>query len=111
MAYGCQEVEAAVAQHGCQGRQCNRRRLAMRFSWLLALAGLALALSRPASLPADDAAPAAPSFPGLGDPGALQSLSIDFGLASADRFTLSGRDARQQLVGTGNYSTGQVRDL
>jgi hypothetical protein len=49
--------------------------------------------------------------PGLGDPGALKSLSLDTGRSGPNGFTLSGRDAGQQLIVTGNYASGQVRDL
>jgi hypothetical protein len=49
--------------------------------------------------------------PGLGDPGTLQSLSIDTGRSTDGTLTLSGRDSGQQLLVTGHYSTGQVRDL
>jgi hypothetical protein len=52
-----------------------------------------------------------PIAPGLGDPGALQSLKIDTGRATDGVFKVAGRDASQQLIVTGNYATGQVRDL
>ena len=57
---------------------------------------------------ADAAAP--PIFPGLADPGTLNSISIQ-GDAKDKGITLSGRDARGQLIVTGHYSTGQQRDM
>lgn len=54
---------------------------------------------------------AAPLEPrGLGDPGTLQSLLVETGRGIGG-FTLAGRDASQQLLVTGRYSTGQMRDL
>lgn len=49
--------------------------------------------------------------PGLGDPGQLQSISIETGRLTDGGFVISGRDANQQLVITGSYSSGQQRDL
>lgn len=48
---------------------------------------------------------------GLGDPGSLQSLTIETGRAKNGAITLAGRDAMQQLVVIGKYSSGQQRDL
>lgn len=56
-------------------------------------------------------APAPKVSPGLGDPGQLERITVEFGQAASDGFTLAGRDARQQLVVTGHYSSGQLRDL
>jgi hypothetical protein len=56
-------------------------------------------------------ASAAPEAKGLGDPGALQALSIETGRARNGAVVLAGRDAVQQLVVLGKYSSGQVRDL
>ncbi len=50
---------------------------------------------------------AAPQPPGLGDPGKLTSLVIE----QPHPLELRGGDARQQLIVTGHYSTGQIRDL
>ena len=50
---------------------------------------------------------AAPEIPGLGDPGKLTSVVVEEPL----KVTLRGREARQQLIVTGNYSSGQARDL
>jgi Protein of unknown function (DUF1549)/Protein of unknown function (DUF1553) len=58
-----------------------------------------------------DQAPAAPATPGLGDPGALTDVIVDSGRTVEGGFTLDGQDARQQLVVTGKYETGQLRDL
>lgn len=60
---------------------------------------------------AQDAAPAKPKAPGLGDPGKLTAVVIDTGRAKDGMFNLAGRDAAQQLVITGQYESGQVRDL
>lgn len=63
-------------------------------------------------LHAEDApAKAKVQAPGLGDPGQLSSLSLEAGGGADKQFLLRGGDARQQLVTTGKYSTGQVRDL
>ncbi len=65
---------------------------------------------------ADDAKPAEnppqeTNSTGLPEAGDLQAIAIGFGRESADGVKLSGRDARQQLVVTGQYASGQVRDL
>jgi hypothetical protein len=58
------------------------------------------------------AAAAAPAKPkGLGDPGQLTGIVIDAGRAPEGGLKLRGSEGRQQLVVTGNYSTGQMRDL
>src|SRR5262245_28563872 len=49
--------------------------------------------------------------PGLGDPGQLVEVQIESGRTVDGAFKLDGQDARQQLVVTGKYSTGQLRDL
>ena len=59
-----------------------------------------------ATLPAF-AEPAKPK--GLGDPGQLASLKIE-PTADGKPIVLRGRDARQQVYVTGNYSSGQLRD-
>ena len=48
---------------------------------------------------------------GRGDPGVLQSLSIETGRTQGTTITLAGQDAAQQLVVTGRYASGQLRDL
>jgi hypothetical protein len=48
---------------------------------------------------------------GLPAPGALQSVIIETGRNIGKEFLLDGPDASQQLVVTGNYATGQMRDL
>ncbi len=78
--------------------------------WLSAANALANTPSADAQ-PADGAAPAKFVAPGLGDPGQLVEVSIESGRAVDGAFTLDGQDARQQLVVTGKYSTGQLRDL
>ena len=52
-----------------------------------------------------------PEPPGLGDPGKLLSISIETGRLVDGKFLVSGRDAGQQLVVTGEYDSGQTRDL
>ncbi|MBW3595827.1 MAG: Ig-like domain-containing protein, partial [Planctomycetes bacterium] len=52
-----------------------------------------------------------PEPPGLGDPGQLQSIAIETGRAAGGAFAIAGRDAGQQLLVTGSYSTAQLRDL
>ena len=46
-------------------------------------------------------------FPGLGDPGALVELVVE----APGRGLLRGQDARQQVLVTGKFATGQLRDL
>ncbi len=53
----------------------------------------------------------APASPGLGDPGQLVEVQLESGRSVDDSFTLDGQDARQQLVVTGKFSTGQLHDL
>lgn len=48
---------------------------------------------------------------GLADPGKLLSLAIDSGRTAEQEFVLAGPDAREQLVVTGSYESGQLRDL
>lgn len=75
----------------------------MESLWSLSLAGLVCGfLSLNAS-----AEPAKPK--GLGDPGVLNALKIEPEFAGG-KVTIRGRDARQQLVVTGVYSSGQLRD-
>jgi hypothetical protein len=52
-----------------------------------------------------------PDPPGLGDPGKLISITIDSGRTVDGKFILAGRDAHQQLLVTGTYDSGQLRDL
>jgi hypothetical protein len=49
--------------------------------------------------------------PGLGDPGKLQAITLETGRSQDGVFQLSGRMAAQQLVVTGKYDSGQLRDL
>ncbi len=80
-----------------------------------ALTGAALALAMFSSFPpaqggTNEGASAAPQVktPGLGDPGRLTRLVIETGARPA---VLVGRHARRQLVVTGHYASGQLRDL
>jgi hypothetical protein len=52
-----------------------------------------------------------PVAPGLGDPGALITIQIETGRSQDGAVTISGRDAVQQLVVSGQFTSGQVRDL
>ena len=63
-----------------------------------------------AQTPADEKKPVV-AAPGLGDPGALIGLTVQAGPEDVPMTVLRGSDARQQVVVTGNYSSGQVRDL
>lgn len=55
--------------------------------------------------------PAKPKAPGLGDPGQLTAITVETGRLKDDLVTISGRDSGQQIVVTGQYATGQSRDL
>ncbi len=61
------------------------------------------------TLPAEEAT--APKPPGLGEAGKLLSITIETGRTVDGKFLVSGRDASQQLVVTGDYDSGQKRDL
>ncbi|HUY90988.1 MAG TPA: DUF1549 domain-containing protein [Pirellulales bacterium] len=81
---------------------------------LKAALALALALTSSTALYAAEAAVAGPKrveAPGLGDPGALTGLTIETGRDQGVVAVLRGRDAQQQFVVTGHYSSGQTRDL
>lgn len=71
---------------------------------LCLLAALAVVLPTPSVLANKPAEPA-----GLGDPGVLDSLRVDIETADG-AIVIRGRDARQQLVITGVFSSGQFRD-
>lgn len=72
---------------------------------------LALVMAVSASSAAELANNVRPETPGLGDPGALVELDISAGEEGAESISLVGRDARRQIVVTGNFATGQARDL
>ena len=55
--------------------------------------------------------PAAAEPKGLGEPGALTAVSIQTGRDTDGRFLLRGSHAHQRLLVTGQYATGQKRDL
>lgn len=85
-----------------------RRQHACIFASLCAIACLS---GEMANLRAEEAAPAKKvQTPGLGDPGKLTSLSVESGWPAGQVTTLRGKDSRQQLVVTGQYNSGQVRD-
>ena len=92
------------------------RRLA---AWIVVLSLVAPTAMVVALFAGDAGAPATPApaatapapGPGLGDPGKLDRIAVEFGLANTDGFKLSGRDARQQLVVSGHFSSSQIRDL
>jgi hypothetical protein len=50
---------------------------------------------------------APPEFPGLGEPGTLTAISFEL----AGQPVLRGKNARQQVVVTGKYTSGQLHDL
>lgn len=66
-----------------------------------------VAASALAALNSASAEPAKPK--GLGDPGQLTTLKIE-PTVDGKPIVLRGRDARQQVYVTGNYSSGQLRD-
>src|SRR5688500_11320601 len=70
------------------------------------LVALGVALAPWTALAAQDA-----GKPGPGDPGTLQQLVFETGRAQGAGITLAGRDAARQLVVTGRYSSGRLRDL
>jgi hypothetical protein len=70
----------------------------------------ALAVVASSSVFADNP-PAKPQAPGLGNPGKLTAVVVESGRSKDASFILSGRDSSQQLVVTGQYDSGQVRDL
>ena len=51
--------------------------------------------------------PAKPKAPGLGDPGQLTAIAVETGRLKDGVVTISGRDAGQQIVVTGQYDSGQ----
>lgn len=51
-----------------------------------------------------------PVAPGLGDPGELTAIAAETGRLNDGLVSISGRDAGQQLVVTGQYDSGQTRD-
>ena len=75
------------------------------------MAILLAALLAPLGLLSAADAPAKPKAPGLGDPGQLTAIQIETGRLQDGVVQLSGRDAAQQIIVTGMYSTGQTRDL
>jgi Protein of unknown function (DUF1549)/Protein of unknown function (DUF1553) len=52
-----------------------------------------------------------PKAPGLGDPGQLSAIVVETGRLKDGLLMISGRDAGQQLVVTGQYNSGQTRDF
>jgi hypothetical protein len=75
------------------------------------LAALAIVLAIGATGFAAEAAPTKVEAPGLGDPGTLTSITLETGREKGVATVLRGRDAQQQLLVTGHYSSGQQRDL
>ncbi len=75
------------------------------------LAALAIVLAMGAIGFAAEAAPTKVEAPGLGDPGTLTSITLETGREKGVATVLRGRDAQQQLLVTGHYSSGQQRDL
>ena len=77
----------------------------------LPAAALLLAALVPAFLLNAQDPPAKPKAPGLGDPGQLTAIAVETGRLKDGLVAISGRDAGQQIVVTGQYATGQTRDL
>lgn len=83
----------------------------------LMLVATALLIFFPLNLRADDSAtaaatPAAPEVaPGLADPGPLVKLVFETGRPDGSPSILRGRDALIQVVVTGQFASGQERDL
>ncbi len=71
---------------------------------------LALACTVATPLWAAETASKVPQAKGLGDPGTLKTVRIEPS-AEGKGIIIRGRDARQQLFVTGEYSSGQLRDL
>ncbi len=81
-------------------------------SWITRIAAIVILATLSHALHAAGTAEAKrPATPGLGDPGALVEVQIDSGRRVEGVVTLDGQDARQQLVTTGKFATGQLRDL
>ena len=76
-----------------------------------ALLVAAFLLTASTSLVAAENASVPPEAPGLGDPGKLKSIEIQTARAREGTVLISGRDAVQQLVVEGSYTSGQLRDL
>lgn len=74
---------------------------------MLCLALFACSVSRAA----EPAASSSNAPVGISEPGELKALTIQTGLGPVGQFTLAGRDSAQQLIVTGEYSSGQLRDL
>jgi hypothetical protein len=77
------------------------------------MAGPAVAYEKAADeKPAAAATTAAKRKPlAMPDFGDLERVSVEFGVEAADGFKLAGRDARQQLVVTGQFPGGRERDI
>ena len=58
-----------------------------------------------------DSAPARVEAPGLGDAGTMSRLVVESGFPEGKATTLRGQDSQQQLLVTGQFSSGQSRDL
>jgi hypothetical protein len=82
-------------------------------SWITRIAAVTIFSFAVGSATAADSPPpsAAPKAPGLGDPGQLLEVQIDTGRTLDGGFVLDGQDSRQQLVVSGKFSSGQLRDL
>lgn len=83
----------------------------MRIAYRLTPLALFCAALLVANVVVAQEAPAKKMAPGLGDPGQLKSVTIETGRAVDGRFVLAGRDAAQQIVVTGQFATGQTRDV
>ena len=70
----------------------------------------ALLAGQGASAETSDTASSSPAL-GLPDRGALESLTVGTGHPEDGFLVLHGSESRQQLVVSGNFSSGQVHDL
>ena len=94
-------------------RNCYRRAFHV-FGTAIAIALASLSGVFAEEAPAQDAAAsdaAAAEIRGLRDPGKLVSLRVESGRSEGEQATLLGSDAREQLIVTGEYDSGQLRDL
>src|SRR5271156_1073555 len=90
------------------GDTCMRCVVALSVVGVVGLAAsLAHAVGTDAGLPSGAATKPVIAAP----PGTLTALVLESGLGREAGFVLAGRDSQQQLIVTGTYSGGQLRDL
>jgi hypothetical protein len=74
------------------------------------VAAVVLAVLLTAAQANETTSPTRPKAPGLGEAGKLTAIQVETGRLKDGLVTISGRDAVQQLVVTGQYDSGQTRD-